>query len=56
MKNSKSIFNNLFVLELANNHLGSLERGKKIISEYGQVVRFKKMIAFQWLHLLMKNL
>tara|TARA_Y200000002_G_scaffold329530_1_gene293674 strand:- start:511 stop:1611 length:1101 start_codon:yes stop_codon:yes gene_type:complete len=45
MKNTKSIFNNLFVLELANNHLGSLERGKKIISEYGQVVRFNKIKA-----------
>ena len=45
MKNSKSIFHNLFVLELANNHLGSLARGKKIISEYGQVVRFNKIKA-----------
>tara|TARA_B100000902_G_C27279995_1_gene901169 strand:+ start:832 stop:1932 length:1101 start_codon:yes stop_codon:yes gene_type:complete len=45
MKNSKSIFHNLFVLELANNHLGSLVRGKKIISEYGQVVRFNKIKA-----------
>ena len=45
MKNSKSIFQNLFVLELANNHLGSLVRGKKIISEYGQVVRFNKIRA-----------
>ena len=45
MKNSKSIFHNLFVLELANNHLGSLARGKKIISEYGQVVKFNKIKA-----------
>ena len=28
-------FNELFVLEMANNHLGSLERGLKIISAYG---------------------
>jgi len=45
MKNSKSIFHNLFVLELANNHLGSIVRGKKIISEFGQVVRFNKIKA-----------
>jgi N-acetylneuraminate synthase len=33
------IFNNLFVLELANNHWGSLRRGKKIIREFAKVVR-----------------
>ena len=32
-KNQNSIFHNLFVLELANNHLGSVERGKKITDE-----------------------
>lgn len=35
----KEIFNELFVLELANNHWGSLERGKKIVDAYAQVVR-----------------
>ncbi|MFB3915167.1 MAG: N-acetylneuraminate synthase family protein [Terriglobales bacterium] len=39
------IFNELFVLELANNHLGSLERGLKIITAYGQVVRFNNVRA-----------
>ncbi len=39
------IFEELFVLELANNHLGSLERGLKIISTYGQVVRFNNVRA-----------
>lgn len=39
------IFNELFVLELANNHLGSLERGLKIITAYGQVVRFNNIRA-----------
>ena len=34
-----SIFENLFVLELANNHWGSLERGLKIIDDYSKVVR-----------------
>jgi sialic acid synthase SpsE len=38
-------FNELFVLEMANNHLGSLERGLKIITAYGQVVRFNNVRA-----------
>ncbi len=39
------IFNELFVLELANNHLGRVERGLKIISAYAQVVRFNNVRA-----------
>lgn len=39
------IFAELFVLELANNHLGDLRRGLKIISEYAQVVRFNNVRA-----------
>jgi N-acetylneuraminate synthase len=38
-------FNELFVLEMANNHLGSVERGLKIIAAYGQVVRFNNVRA-----------
>lgn len=34
-----SIFTNLFVLELANNHWGSVTRGKKIIKEFAKVVK-----------------
>jgi N-acetylneuraminate synthase len=34
-----SVFDELFVLELANNHWGSLDRGLKIIEEFGDVVR-----------------
>jgi len=33
-----SIFDDLFVLELANNHWGKLERGLKIIRDFGEVV------------------
>lgn len=33
------IFDNLFVLELANNHWGSLERGLKIIDTYADLVK-----------------
>lgn len=40
-----SIFNELFVLEMANNHWGRMERGLKIISSFGQVVRFNNMRA-----------
>ncbi len=39
------IFDELFVLELANNHLGDLKRGLKIISDYAQVVRFNNVRA-----------
>jgi len=39
------IFNELFVLELANNHLGRVERGLRIISAYAQVVRFNNVRA-----------
>lgn len=47
MKNnqSNSIFENLFVLEAANNHLGNLERGLKIIRDHGQVARYNNIKA-----------
>ena len=43
--NNNDIFDELFVLELANNHLGNLQRGLKIISDYAQVVRFNNVRA-----------
>ncbi len=42
---NSAIFEDLFVLELANNHWGSLERGLKIIGDFGQVVRFNNVRA-----------
>ncbi|MGC2246672.1 MAG: N-acetylneuraminate synthase family protein [Terriglobales bacterium] len=39
------IFDELFVLEIANNHLGDLQRGLKIIGNYAQVVRFNNVRA-----------
>ncbi|MFY9675810.1 MAG: N-acetylneuraminate synthase family protein [Terriglobales bacterium] len=39
------IFDELFVLELANNHLGDVQRGLKIIANYAQVVRFNNVRA-----------
>jgi sialic acid synthase SpsE len=41
----KRVFHDLFVLELANNHLGQLQRGLKIINAYAQVVRFNNVRA-----------
>src|ERR1700677_1498527 len=41
----KDIFEDLFVLEMANNHLGSVERGLKIIGEVAQIVRFNNIRA-----------
>jgi len=49
--NNNSIFEDLFVLEIANNHWGSVERGKKIIHEYSRVIRHnnvKAAIKFQF--------
>lgn len=39
------IFEDLFVLELANNHWGRLDRGLKIISDFAKVVRFNNVRA-----------
>jgi N-acetylneuraminate synthase len=40
-----SVFDELFVLELANNHLGSLDRGLKIVRDFGAVVRANRVRA-----------
>lgn len=40
-----NIFQNLFVLELANNHWGSVSRGLKIIRDHGQIVRYNNVRA-----------
>lgn len=42
---NRDIFEHLFVLEMTNNHLGSLERGLKIIHEHAPVVRFNNVRA-----------
>jgi N-acetylneuraminate synthase len=39
------IFEDLFVLELANNHWGKLERGLKIITDFARIVRFNNVRA-----------
>ena len=45
MNNKNNIFYNLFVLELANNHLGSLQRGIKIINDHAKIVRYNNIKA-----------
>lgn len=41
----REIFENLFVLELANNHWGKLDRGLKIIMDHGTVARYNNVKA-----------
>jgi len=41
----KKIFEDLFILEMANNHWGKLERGLKIIKEFSTIVRFNNVRA-----------
>ena len=38
-------FEDLFVLEMANNHWGRLERGKEIVYQFGRVVRYNSVRA-----------
>jgi sialic acid synthase SpsE len=42
---NSEIFEDLFVLEMANNHWGKLERGLKIITDFSKVVRFNNVRA-----------
>jgi sialic acid synthase SpsE len=41
----RDFFEELFVLELANNHWGNVERGLKIISDFSKIVRFNNVRA-----------
>ncbi|MCC6129134.1 MAG: N-acetylneuraminate synthase family protein [Acidobacteria bacterium] len=42
---NRDIFEDLFVLEMANNHWGDLERGLRIVHEFSTVARFNNMRA-----------
>lgn len=42
---NRDYFDDLFVLEMANNHLGSVERGLKIIDSFSKIVRFNNVRA-----------
>ncbi len=50
----KNIFQNLFVLDLANNHFGDLNHAKKIINQFSNICKKKKInfvIKFQFRNL-----
>ena len=42
---NRDIFEDLFVLELANNHWGSLDRGNRIVDDYSKVVKYNNVRA-----------
>ncbi len=42
---NRDIFEDLFVLEVTNNHLGNLERGLRIIRDHARIVRFNNVRA-----------
>jgi sialic acid synthase SpsE len=44
MSNAR-IFEDLFVLELANNHWGKLDRGLQIVTDFSRIVRFNNVRA-----------
>ena len=49
--NNSSIFNKLFIFEMANNHMGDSEHGLRIIREFWEETKqfdFKKAIKFQY--------
>ncbi len=51
MAKSNSIFENLFILEAANNHWGDLKRGQKLVQDFATIVRYnnvKAAIKFQF--------
>lgn len=45
IESANSAFENLFVLELANNHWGDLNRGLKIVRDHGTVARYNNVKA-----------
>lgn len=42
---NRNVFDELFVLEMANNHWGSLERGLQIVQDFSKVVRYNNVRA-----------
>lgn len=45
MSINRDIFEDLFVLEVANNHWGSVDRGLRIINDFAKVVRYNNVRA-----------
>lgn len=44
-EDGRRIFDGLFVLELANNHWGRLDRGLRIVNDFARIVRFNNVRA-----------
>jgi len=44
-KKDHKLFENLFILELANNHWGRIERGLKIVRDHAAIVRYNNVKA-----------
>jgi sialic acid synthase SpsE len=42
---NRDVFEDLFILEIANNHWGRLDRGLRLITDYSRVVRFNNVRA-----------
>ena len=42
---NRDVFEDLFVLEIANNHWGDVNRGLRIIKEFGTVARYNDVRA-----------
>jgi sialic acid synthase SpsE len=42
---NSDIFEDLFVLEMTNNHLGNLDRGLQIVQQFSKIVRFNNVRA-----------
>lgn len=45
LEQGQRLFDGLFVLELANNHWGRLDRGLRIVTDFARVVRFNNVKA-----------
>ena len=41
----KNIFDNLYVLDIANNHFGNLQHGKNIINAFSKIIKKHKINA-----------
>jgi len=44
--NPDRVFEDLFVLELANNHGGRVDRGLRIVRDFSRIVRFNNVTAW----------
>ena len=45
MKNKNKIFENLFVLDLANNHFGDFSHAQKVINSFSKITKKNKLKA-----------